>query len=64
MDNITEDMSFFEMLDMLNNNLIKDKKSPIAFDHDCREGICGTCGLVINGRPHGPLKGVQVVNCT
>ena len=57
-DNITEDMSFFEMLDMLNNNLIKDKKSPIAFDHDCREGICGTCGLVINGRPHGPLKGV------
>ncbi len=57
-DNITEDMSFFEMLDMLNNDLIKDKKSPIAFDHDCREGICGTCGLVINGRPHGPLKGV------
>ena len=57
-DNITEDMSFFEMLDMLNNKLIKDKKSPIAFDHDCREGICGTCGLVINGRPHGPLKGV------
>ena len=57
-DNITEDMSFFEMLDMLNNKLIKDNKSPIAFDHDCREGICGTCGLVINGRPHGPLKGV------
>ena len=46
------------MLDMLNNNLIKDKKSPIAFDHDCREGICGTCGVMINGRPHGPLKGV------
>lgn len=57
-DNVTEDMSFFEMLDMLNNNLIKSKKSPIAFDHDCREGICGTCGIVINGRPHGPLTGV------
>ena len=57
-DNVTADMSFFEMLDMLNNNLIKSKKSPIAFDHDCREGICGTCGIVINGRAHGPLKGV------
>tara|TARA_Y100000590_G_C15639652_1_gene984445 strand:+ start:121 stop:861 length:741 start_codon:yes stop_codon:yes gene_type:complete len=57
-DNVTEDMSFFEMLDMLNNNLIQSKKSPIAFDHDCREGICGTCGIVINGRAHGPLKGV------
>ena len=57
-DNVTVDMSFFEMLDMLNNNLIKSRKSPIAFDHDCREGICGTCGVVINGRAHGPLKGV------
>ena len=46
------------MLDMLNNQLIKDNKVPIAFDHDCREGICGTCGVVINGRAHGPLKGV------
>ena len=57
-DNVLEDMSFFEMLDMLNNKLIKENKSPISFDHDCREGICGTCGVVINGRAHGPLKGV------
>tara|TARA_B100001996_G_scaffold357097_1_gene320826 strand:- start:2703 stop:3443 length:741 start_codon:yes stop_codon:yes gene_type:complete len=57
-DNVLEDMSFFEMLDMLNNDLIKSNKSPISFDHDCREGICGTCGIVINGRAHGPLKGV------
>ena len=45
-ENISDDMSFFEMLDMLNNNLIKANKSPIAFDHDCREGICGTCGVL------------------
>ncbi len=57
-DDITTDMSFFEMIDMLNNNLIKENKEPIAFDHDCREGICGTCGVMINGRAHGPLKGV------
>jgi len=57
-DNITEDMSFFEVLDKLNNNLIKLNEDPIAFDHDCREGICGTCGVMINGRAHGPLKGV------
>ena len=57
-DNVSEDMSFFEMLDMLNNDLIRNKLDPISFDHDCREGICGTCGVVINGRAHGPLKGV------
>ena len=57
-DNVSKDMSFFEMLDMLNNNLIKSHEEPIAFDHDCREGICGTCGVVINGKAHGPLKGV------
>jgi len=57
-DNVLEDMSFFEMLDMLNNELIKNNQIPIAFDHDCREGICGTCGVMINGRAHGPLKGV------
>ena len=57
-ENILKDMSFFEVIDMLNNSLIKENKSPIAFDHDCREGICGTCGVVINGRAHGPLKGV------
>jgi len=58
LNKVTEDMSFLEMLDMLNNLLISDNKEPIAFDHDCREGICGTCGVVINGRPHGPLSGV------
>ena len=57
-NNVSTDMSFFEMLDMLNNNLIKNNEEPIAFDHDCREGICGTCGVVINGKAHGPLKGV------
>jgi succinate dehydrogenase / fumarate reductase iron-sulfur subunit len=57
-DNVLGDMSFFEMLDMLNNKLIKNNESPISFDHDCREGICGTCGVFINGRAHGPLKGV------
>ena len=58
LDNISEDMSFLEMLDLLNNELVKQNKEPIVFDHDCREGICGTCGVVINGRPHGPLSGV------
>ena len=57
-NNVLEDMSFLEMLDLLNNDLIKKNKDPIAFDHDCREGICGTCGIVINGRAHGPIKGV------
>lgn len=55
---VSEDMSFLEMLDMLNNELIHKSEEPIAFDHDCREGICGTCGIMINGRAHGPLKGV------
>ncbi|MFQ6612954.1 MAG: succinate dehydrogenase/fumarate reductase iron-sulfur subunit [Fidelibacterota bacterium] len=54
----TEDMSFFEMLDMLNERLVMEGSEPIAFDHDCREGICGTCGLFINGRAHGPLRGI------
>jgi len=58
LNKVTQDMSFLEMLDMLNNLLISNNKEPIAFDHDCREGICGTCGVVINGRPHGPLSGV------
>jgi succinate dehydrogenase / fumarate reductase iron-sulfur subunit len=48
-------MSFLEMLDVLNEELIGKGEIPVAFDHDCREGICGTCGMVINGRPHGPL---------
>jgi succinate dehydrogenase / fumarate reductase, iron-sulfur subunit len=49
-------MSFLEMLDVLNEQLILAKKEPVSFSHDCREGICGTCGLVINGRAHGPMK--------
>ena len=51
---ISPDMSFLEMLDVVNEELILKGEEPIAFDHDCREGICGTCGMVINGRPHGP----------
>ncbi len=51
-----EHMSFLEMLDVVNESLIADNRDPIAFDHDCREGICGMCGIVINGRPHGPKK--------
>ena len=50
-------MSFLEMLDVLNEKLIASKDDPIAFDHDCREGICGMCSMVINGQPHGPTKG-------
>tara|TARA_B110000444_G_C18845074_1_gene601394 strand:+ start:3196 stop:3945 length:750 start_codon:yes stop_codon:yes gene_type:complete len=50
-------MSFLEMLDVLNERLVSEKKVPVAFDHDCREGICGSCSMVINGNPHGPLKG-------
>ena len=52
-----EHMSFLEMLDVLNESLVEKREEPVAFDHDCREGICGTCVLVINGRPHGPLPG-------
>lgn len=51
-----DEMSFLEMLDVLNQDLIEQKKEPVAFDHDCREGICGTCGMMINGQAHGPLK--------
>jgi succinate dehydrogenase / fumarate reductase, iron-sulfur subunit len=50
------DMSFLELLDVLNEQLIARAEEPIAFDHDCREGICGSCGVVINGRPHGPKR--------
>tara|TARA_B100000242_G_scaffold14436_2_gene8936 strand:- start:4301 stop:5053 length:753 start_codon:yes stop_codon:yes gene_type:complete len=55
---ISKDSSFLEMLDILNNNLILEGKEPISFDHDCREGICGMCSLYINGRAHGPDRGV------
>ncbi len=57
-DHVTGDMSFFEMLDLLNDRLVLQGEEPVAFDHDCREGICGTCGVVINGRAHGPLRGI------
>ena len=50
---VSPDMSFLEMIDMLNAKLIHDREDPIAFDHDCREGICGMCSMVINGTPHG-----------
>jgi succinate dehydrogenase / fumarate reductase iron-sulfur subunit len=56
--NISPDASFLEMLDVVNAELIRKGEEPIAFDHDCREGICGSCGLVISGRPHGKNKGV------
>ena len=55
-DSISTDMSFLEMLDVVNEQLTLTGKEPIAFDYDCREGICGQCGCVINGRPHGPEK--------
>lgn len=56
-DNISPDQSFLEMLDELNENLVEKSDTPIEFDHDCREGICGMCSLYINGRPHGPQEG-------
>ena len=60
-ENVDPDMSFLEMLDVLNQSLIEKGKEPVAFDHDCREGICGACSLVINGSPHGPEK--QTTSC-
>jgi len=57
---ISSEMSFLEMFDVLNERLISEGKEPIAFDHDCREGICGSCAMYINGRPHGPWKGTTV----
>src|SRR6516164_8269826 len=56
MADVSPDMSFLEMLDLLNDRLIRQGERPIEFDHDCREGICGQCGVMINGRAHGPLK--------
>ena len=57
MEGITGDTSFLEMLDILNEKLVREHKEPIVFDHDCREGICGMCSLYVNGHPHGPEGG-------
>ena len=61
MTGVSPDMSFLEMLDVLNEQLVEKKEEPVVFDHDCREGICGACSLVINGRPHGPVR--RVTTC-
>ena len=58
LENVSEDSSFLEMMDQLNEKIIIEGGEPVAFDHDCREGICGTCSLFINGHPHGPDEGV------
>lgn len=58
LDNVSEHMSFLEMMDVLNEQLINEGKAPVAFDHDCREGICGMCSMQINGEAHGPDRGV------
>jgi len=60
-NDVSEDMSFLEMLDVLNDNLVRKGEEPIAFDHDCREGICGACSLFINGEAHGP--GRMITTC-
>jgi succinate dehydrogenase / fumarate reductase, iron-sulfur subunit len=57
---VTPDMSFLEMLDVLNEDLIGRGEAPVVFEHDCREGICGSCGFLINGVPHGPRRGTTV----
>ena len=60
MTDVSPDMSFLEMLDVLNNKLIRDGQEPVAFDHDCREGICGSCAMMVNGNAHGPQRGTTV----
>lgn len=60
LDNVNAEMSFLEMLDVLNEQIVREKKSPVAFEHDCREGICGTCSMVINGYAHGPMQATTV----
>jgi len=57
LDDVSPDMSFLEMFDVLNERLVADGHEPVAFDHDCREGICGSCAMMINGRAHGPERG-------
>lgn len=58
MDNVSPEMAFLEMLDALNKRLVEEDKDPVSFDHDCREGICGCCGMYINGHPHGPVPAI------
>lgn len=58
MDNVSPEMAFLEMLDSLNKKLVEEDRDPVAFDHDCREGICGSCGMYINGHPHGPVQAI------
>lgn len=58
LDDVSPDSSFLEMMDILNEELIDKGEEPVAFDHDCREGICGMCSMVINGQPHGPVRGL------
>jgi len=58
MDNVSPEMAFLEMLDALNKKLVEEDKDPVAFDQDCREGICGSCGMYINGHPHGPVAAI------
>jgi succinate dehydrogenase / fumarate reductase, iron-sulfur subunit len=58
MDNVSPRMTFLEMLDALNKRLVEQDQDPVAFDHDCREGICGSCGMYINGHPHGPVPAI------
>src|SRR5688572_8343446 len=60
LDHVSPDMSFLEMLDVLNEQLIQKGEEPVAFESDCREGICGQCSLVVNGIPHGPDRGTAV----
>ena len=59
-DNVTDEMSFLELLDVLNEQLVSDGREPVAFDSDCREGICGSGGLMFDGHSHGPLKGTAI----
>ena len=63
-EDVSPDMSFLEMLDVLNEGLIARGEDPVAFDSDCREGICGTCGFLIDGVPHGPDRERPSASCT
>ena len=62
LDNVSEGSSFLEMLDILSEQQVAKGEEPIAFDHDCREGICGMCSMTINGVPHGPQRGTTAYN--